>query len=304
MRAVSTVVDATLFLLILGVAVATIVGVPMLADGGDPSESGAGNHATDRADALAEHLATGTERVEYSLAPAARALDGDPPIDIRRGPPFRRSAHGTHASLLADAAVARIAVDDRTVSADGVSFAAAVANATERRVHVRDHSVHVRAVWEPYPDAPLRGAVAAGQRPPPTGDVTAATVTVNARIPSSRGRALTGARTDGYAGVADAVAGAVVAGTFPPNRTRLALRGEYPVDALVANRYAQARAAFGGKLAAPDGHTDVAAANEDLAATLADRLESDLRAAYDSPAAAARNVSTGTVTVTVRAWSR
>lgn len=295
MRGVSTVVDATLFLLVLGIAVATIVAVPML---------GAGDDATDRADAIAEHLASGTTGVEYSLAPAARAIDGDPPVEIEDGPPFARSAHGTYASLVADAAVARIAVDGRAISADGTSFADAVANTTTRRIRSPNRSVAVDAVWEPYPDARLAGRIHVGGRPPPAADVNAATVTVDAPVPASREVAIAGAREAGYAGVADATSEAVVQGIFPPNRTRLALRGEYPVDALVANRYASATAAFGGEFDAPGVHTDVEARNEALAALLAEHLERDLRTRYDSPTAAARNVSTGTVTVTVRTWSR
>lgn len=302
MRAISTVVDATLFLLILGVAVATIVAVPML-DAGDDG----GNHpsdATDHADAIAEHLATGTARVEYSLAPAARAIDGDPPIPIEEGPPFARSAHGTYASLLADAAVARFAVDGRPIAADGASFAAAVGNATEERVRLANHSVAVDAVWEPYPDASISGQVHAGPQPPPTADVNAAAVTVDASFPGSRETAIAAARKKGYAGVADAVAESVVGGLFPPNRTRLAVRGDYPVDALVAHRYAQASAAFGGDPEPLATDADVAARNEGLAETLSERLEPDLRDRYGTPEAAARNVSTGTVTVTIRTWSR
>ena len=294
MRGVSTVVDATLFLLVLGVAVATIVAVPMVTE----------DDATDHADAIAEHLATGTERVDYSLAPAARALDGDPPRAIRDGPPFSRSAHGTLASLLGDAAVATVTVEERPISRDGGAFERAVVNATEQRVLRRNYSVGVRAVWTPYPGSPVEGRVHAGGRPPATADVNAATVSVDAPIPASRDAAVTAAREAGFEGVADAVSNAIVEGLFPPNRTSLALRGDYPVDALVANRYAQASAAVGGALERPSPQADVAAENEELASDLGDLLERDLRGQYSTPLAAARNVSTGTVTITVRTWSR
>lgn len=298
MRAVSTVVDATLFLLVLGLAVGTLVGVPALASGPTPDDT-----ATDRADAVAEHLATGTARVNYSLAPAARALDGDPPIPIRRAPPYNRSAHGAFASLLGDAAVATVTVDGRSLSRDGRAFEDAVVAATERRVAARNHSVRVRAAWEPYPGAPVAGRTVAGWRPPPTEDVSAASVTVDGSVPASRSAAVAAARDRGYEGVADEAAEAVVAGLFPPDRTRLALRGRYPADALAADRYARARAAFGGAMERPTADADVPAANDRLADALADRFERDLRSRYSSPVAAARNVSTGTVTVTVRTWS-
>lgn len=311
MRAVSTVVDATVFLLVLGVAVATVVGVPMVSgDEGtatDPTDlADPTNHAdaTDHADAVAEFLATGIERVNYSLASAARTLPGDPPIEITDGPPFRRSAHGTLASLLADAATGSITVDSEPISRDGRAYERAVVDATERRIFARNYSVSVRAVWEPYPDAPIRGTVNAGRSPPATVDVTAATVVVDAPMPSSKSEALAAARQDGYEGVAIVISRSVVAGLFPPEETVLALRGDYPVAALTANRYHRTAIAVGHEGGASNGHTDVAAENRKLAASLADELEKDLGDRYGSAAAAARNVSTGTVTVTVRTWSR
>lgn len=294
MRGVSTVVDATLFLLVLGVAVATLVGVPAVVD----------EEPVDRADAIAEHLATGTERVDYSLAPAARALDGGPPRTIGTGPAFRRSAHGTFASLLADAAVATVTVDGERLSVDGDAFEAAVVNATERRTRQRNVSVRVSAIWKPYLDAPVEGRVTTGERPPPTADVNAATIGVDGAMPKSRKRARAVAETDGYRGVARVVANATVEGLFPPERTRLALRGDYPVDALVADRYADFRDALGAKPRRPRATDDVDAVNAELTALFADRLERDLRSRFETPTAAARNVSTGTVSVTVRTWSR
>lgn len=294
MRGVSSVVDVTIFLLVIGVAVATLVGVPMATD-----EDG-----TDRADAIAEHLATGTERVEYSLAPAARALDGDPPVEIAEGPRYTRSAHGTLASLMADAAVATVTVDGERISQDGAAFEAAVVDATEHRTTRRNVSVQVRASWRPYPGAPIEGETVAGAAPPPTASINAASLTVDGPVPSSKRRAIDAASAEGYWGVAKAVANATVEGIFPPKRTRYALRGDYPVDALVANRYVGTTVAFGGARVRPTARADVGRLNAALTEVVAERLESDLRTRFDTPAAAARNVSTGTVTVTVRTWSR
>lgn len=286
--------DVTVFLLVIGVAVATLVSVPMPTD-----EDG-----TDRADAIAEDLATGTERVEYSLAPAARALDGDPPVDITDGPRYTRSAHGTVASLLADAAVATMTVDGERISPDGEAFESAVATATEQRTNRENVSVQVRALWRPYPDASIQGEVVAGATPPPTASVNAASVTVDGPMPESRQDAIDAAATDGYRGVASAVANATVDGILPPKRTRYALRGDYPVDALVAARYVGMSHAVGGEHGRPTAQDDVEQRNAALADAMAARLEDDLRDRFDTPAAAARNVSTGRVTVTVRTWSR
>lgn len=292
-RGISTVVDTTIFLLVLGVAVATIAGVPMLTDG----------DGVDRADAIAERLATGTERVNYSLAAAARSLPGEPPITVTDGPPFERSAHGTLASLLADATVATVTIDGASVSRDGGAYERAVVDTTRPRIRAVNRSVQVSAVWEPYPSAPVTGRVVVGSAPPPAVDVRAATVTVDVPVPASRDRAITAARQNGYDGVGRVVADAVVRGIFPPGRAELALRGDYPVSALVAQRYADAREALGAKPTVPTTGSDVRAINEDVSNLLAANLADDLRTRYKTPVAAARDVSSGTATITVRTWS-
>lgn len=295
-RGVSSVLDAALFALLLGGAVVTLT-LPA-APGPD----------ADRADAVADTLATATTELEYTLSPRVNEAPRDgvefPWTD---GPSFRRTAHGTFAEHLATAAVGTVAVDGQQVTHTYDDFAGAVANATRNATRGRQQQVAVRAVWEPYRDAPVRGVVAAGPTPPATADVHASTLTVDSGLPAVRAEALAAARNDSFEGISRVVADGVVRGLFPPNATRHALLGDYPVDRLTDHRYRR----FGRLLGTDTGEfvaitanrRDVRGANERLRRVLADRLATDLRARFDDPRVAARTVSVGEVTVTVRTWS-
>lgn len=287
-RGVSTLVDAAAFLLLVSAAVATLA-APAVAPERAPS-----------ADAAAERLSTATANPRYSLAPGARhANESLVAFEHTEGPEFDRAAHGSVASLLADAAVGNATVDGRelTHTDDGFERAvgAAARDATARRVRVR-------AVWTPYPGAPVRGVVTAGPRPPPDARVGATTLTVDSGVPAARERARSAARTDGYAGVARIVARATVRGLFPPDELRLALRGDYPVSALARYRYLRAARLVDADVREPVREVEPRVANERLSRALAARMERDLRNRFETPAAAARAVHTGDVRLVVRRW--
>lgn len=285
MRAASTVVDATLFLLLVGGAVATLVGATG-AVGPEPDAS---------ADESARVLATTTARVNYTLSAPAPERAG-------AGLAASRSAHGTVASLLADAAVERTAVDGRPLAPASDDYAQRTARIARTRAASSERAAAVRAVWEPYPDAPVSGRVRVGDRPPRDVDVNAATVTVDSGLPPSRARARRAAATDGFDGLASVLARTVIRGLFPPERTTLALRGDHPTDALTALRYRRADRVLDAGPIDPREES-VPAMNDRLATPLSDRFERDLRARYDDPERAAADVDTGSVTVTVRTWS-
>lgn len=146
MRAISTVLDASLCLLLVTASALTLAGTP-------------GQQATnpDGADEVAEVLATSTARVEYRTA-AGRD----------------RTVHDTLAGLLA-AAVARENVDTRQGSTD---FVRAVTEKVERALGRADRDVQV--VARPKSEsAPASGAttedrVVVGDAPPPEADLHAA----------------------------------------------------------------------------------------------------------------------------------
>ena len=145
-RAVSTVLDVSVCLLLVGAAVATLALAPNAAD----------RPAAPDGDVAASTVATVTTTV-----PA-----GD-----------RRSVHDTLAGHLATAAVADARLDgDRVVE---TTYPGAVADETAA---VTDLRTYVTARWEPYPDAPIGGSVDAGTRPPPNADVAARTLTVDSGV--------------------------------------------------------------------------------------------------------------------------
>jgi len=174
-RAVSTVVDVAVCLLLVGAAALTLTGAPIAEP--DP--------ATGRAEELASTLAGSTGTVVY--ADAGR----------------ERTARGTLAGLLAAAAVT-----NRT-PATGDGFRQAVANATRPALGAREWRGQVTATWRPYEGADPGGTVVVGPTPPPGVDVHAATTGVPSGLDPRRRAILTEADRDGYTGVATLLADAV-----------------------------------------------------------------------------------------------
>lgn len=153
-RAVSTVVDVALCLLLLSAAVGILLGAS------PPDES-----VDDRPHETATIVGTTTGEVEYESETGERI--------VRRG---------TLAELLAAAAVA-----NTTIDGDGPlgneRFVAAVSEFVEHELDAnavgtdryRDTRFQVRAVWLPRENCGVRGTVTAGAEPPDDVDVHVAT---------------------------------------------------------------------------------------------------------------------------------
>lgn len=280
MRAMHAVLDTAVFLLVVGVAVGTLmVPAPSLDDGS--------------ADAGMETLMTATAQVEYAPAADQVAQGG-----AESG--LARTARGSLADLLASAAVRAVRINGEPVGHPDAGFEPAVIAAVENATRP-GHPVAVRAVWEPYEGGPVRGVVRAGPRPPVDADVWAATATVStagATVRSDGGHA-----TDGYPGVARAVAAATISTQFPPAPTRIALREGPPMDAITTARYRRFAALVDTSLDG-SGANRSRRWNERLTGALAGRLERDLRSSFESPDAAARAVTVHRVRITVRVWER
>lgn len=145
-RAVSTVLDAAVCLLLVGAAVATLLAAPQ------PDDSSVGRDA----DPAVSKVTTVTTTVEVGAG---------------------RRSHDTLAGHLGTAAVANARLDGDPV-VDG-AYPAAVANETGS---LTGHRSSVTARWEPYPGGPIVGTVSAGERPPPDADVAARTLTIHSGI--------------------------------------------------------------------------------------------------------------------------
>ncbi|MCY4731756.1 hypothetical protein KY092_14450 [Natronomonas gomsonensis] len=145
-RGVSTVLDVSLCLLLVGVAVTTLfVGVPV--EDEEPAV---------RADSTARTVATATATVPSGLGHAT---------------------HDTLAGHLGAAAVLDSSIDGdwMTDSKYPGSVREAVASSTSRRVFVT-------ARWEPYPGAPLSGGVSVGDRPPRDASVAVTRLTTDSGV--------------------------------------------------------------------------------------------------------------------------
>lgn len=257
-RAVSTVLDVAVCLLLVGAAVATLMAAPQ------PDEPSVGRDAG----TAASKVATVTTTV---------------------GAGAGRSSHATLAEHLGTAAVANARLNGGPV-VDG-DYPAAVANETDSLTGPR---TSVTARWEPYPGAALAGTVSAGERPPPDADVAARTLTVDSGIGEPD-------RVDSFDGLARSLADAYVAWLFPPERTYANL-----VDGRTAprttDRYRSAAERLEADVSPSVAERDVRSANDRLAASLARRLEADLRDRYRTPEAAAANVPVDEVELVVRRW--
>lgn len=277
--------DACICLLLVSAAAVTVTSVPQ------PSAE------PDRADGVAETLTATTADVAYSLRPVpGQAESGD---GATAGVKYERTAHGTLTSLLARAAVRTVRIDGDPLTETNAGFAEAVRAAVRERLPARTQVV-VR--FQPYPGSHLGREMRVGPTPPPNADVNAATVRAPSGVsPPANPDAV--AERDGFAGLGRVVAAELVEGLFPPEKGRLALAGDPPVDGLVRHRYARASDHYGVETAEPIENGNTERANSRLAGGMAERVSADLRAAFDSPEEAAASLRLDAVRISVRTWS-
>ncbi len=282
MRAISTVFDVTVCLLLLSAAIVTL------------SLSGAEAGTADQTAAeTASVLAATTADVEYRLDTErlAESLDSE---RLERRFADRaawlddRRRHGTLAGLLARAAIGATELDGAELAPEAAGFRAAVAEAVAAALPAR---TAVTARWRPYPGAPVNGTVAVGGQPPAGADVRTATL----ELPVAPG-------IDGdsrsYRGLADALATGIVDATLPQRSGALAL-GDAGITAATVHRY---RVLTGERVKDRLLGAEIEPLNRAATAELADTLRADLRDRFATPTAAAAAATPGTVWVTVRRW--
>lgn len=271
-RGASTTVDVAVFLVLVSAAAVTVATVPQTrpVDG-------------DAADETAFVVATATATVEYHAGTGRGAQNGSPRTTRVR------TAHGSLAGLLADAAFATATVDGRPLTPGGARFERAVRAAVRERLP--GDGVEVVATWRPVRGSGVVGRTTVGPSPPPGADVAAATLSVG--VPGRAEPSPNGTVRD----VAAAVARAVVRGRFPP------AGGGLREGHLARLRYRHAAEVLGADVDGPLRRGDAAAANRRLARPLTRQFATALRRRYDDPRAAAVTVSPGRVRVTVRRWS-
>jgi hypothetical protein len=281
----STALDAVVAVLLIGAAIAALPGTP-----GPPA-------SVPPAEPTLQTLLTATTTVGYAQSPetGSTGIFEDSARSV-----VERTSSGSYGELLTQAAIATLAVDGRPVTSDGDGFRHAVDGETRSLLPPR---TQVAVRWRPYPDAHLGARLTVGPTPPRDADLSGASTSVPSGFPAAGAEARSAARADGYAGVSRVLADRIVAGLFPPGQTAAALQAGYPTAPLVAHRYGRFGDAYGVDLAQPVSDQRVSSANRRLAAALAERIETELRARFDSPEAAARVTTIDHVDLVVRRWA-
>lgn len=282
----STVLDGVLCLLLVSAAVVVVT----TATPREPTGEG-------RAADVASTLTTTTTSVNHTLDPRTgpTGVGGS-----NRSDAFDRTDHGTLATLLARAAVARATIDGERLWPARNDFGRAVVAATTAAI--RPNHTLITATWRPYPDSSIRGRIVVGSRPPPDRPVHAATVEVSSGFPTVRDDARRAARSDKIEGVAGVVAGGIVREIFPPTHTRISASGTSPEAALVRHRYRRVADHLGVSPPPRPASGDVNDANDRLEAALSEQVARDLHAANASATTAAEEIRLGRVRIVVRTW--
>lgn len=259
-RAVSTVLDVAVCLLLVGLAVGALTTTI-------PNEE---SQSTTDADPLAASLTTVTTTVPTSTG---------------------RAVHGTLAEQLADGSIAGVTIDGESMTAS--TYPDAVQSEVASHVPVRSH---VTAQWKPFRGSTVQSRISVGSKPPQTADVAATTRSLDAgmTVPETT-------QIDSFETLAASIATAFIERLFPPERVRVQLLDSRTAQS-TARRYRSAAESVGIDI---DSAVDTAStnrANDRLATALARTVERDLRASFDTAAAAQAELQIGYVELVVRRW--
>lgn len=326
-RGVSTVADVTLAVLLIGAAMALLVGFV---------DSGGTNHEPMETEYTTETVLSTTMNTTYYVERAI--VDSSDAEDIEtvyeetdyEKEDLRRVSHGPVVAQLGDIAVTNVGFEDETFSSRRLTrgayeFRQRLDEKLQTRLVESSFETHVTAVWTPFEGGEgwVRGTAELGQTPPRFEDVSSTTVTVSSDIPAARATALDAVDApDDFDVVAEIVATAVIEGYFPETESQRALERNGIERDLLVSRYRRMVAILEpGSDALRPGESfeehlarntaNASRANEILIAALAARFEQLLEPEPAKPpdeqplgnaTSAAKRVATGEITVTVRTW--
>jgi len=299
-RAVNTVADISLALVVVTAAIALVATAP-----GERQPS----HDQAEADQTAEVVSTATLSVPYSVASVVDETEPDRTYDDEQ---LRRVSHGSVATLVADAAAADLRLGEssgKRLTPAGTVYERAIAGRFQARFVGSNFETNVTARWAPYEGATMRGTATVGEPVPPTEEYSS----VHLSVPSGFESVQSGAAVEhegDYDAVAERVADALVEGYLPAGEMKRALESSGLERELAVYRYRQMARLVADT--APDDRevrrnletdsAEPARINQYLAMHLTEQIAADLDSNYDSAQAAAGAVSTAEVTVVVRTW--
>lgn len=332
-RAVATVLDVGLALLLIGAAVA-LIGTTLY---GEPTPG----EQPESAERTATTLVSSTITIEYDRSAVRESSAWVEPEGVADDD-FVQTDYGPAGVLLADAAVANAHYDDTLVLEYGPALEDAVSASSSDILTGVTNNYYLLARWEPYTNSTVQGSVTAGFAPPPDRDLRQAELTISSGIDSINETAVASEYAavatrsgndyeDGYGVIAEAIAAEIVEGQFPPRTTQTALESQNVNRAMKVYHYQRAASALGvadefdpeseGNPISRRGNAS--AANEILVDALADELEDDIAGTelerrlaeeYDDHAATEEELARATapvletevhvetVTITVDTW--
>ncbi len=276
MRAISTVLDVTLCLLLVSASAFVLVGAK-------PPQSTIRTRSTE---SMANVLATSTANVDYTISSDSGTV--------------HPSTHGTLAELLGQAALDSVTIRGTKLSRTSDSFERAVGSCVRTRLDGPTRT-QILVRWEPYRTADLGGRFTLGNSPPVSADVHAAVRSIPSGMPRVRKRAFHAARREGYPGVAHVVATGIIDGLVPRNATTLALH-DRKTGIVVARRLRRLIHLYHAAGSA-SARLDTEQTRRALIDAMARAIQTDLRTSFDTPTAAAQSVAVGRMKLVVRTWS-
>lgn len=298
-RAVNTVADVSLAIVVVTVAIALVAAAP--------NDEQADGEAIE-ADRTAEVVSTATLAVPYTVEPVVDDMDREPEYDAAD---LRRVSHGSVATLLADAAVASLADSDQRLTPAGEAYEAAIAGRFQARFVGSNFETNVTAIYRPYEGANLGGTATVGEAVPPDAEYSSVHLSVPSGIEAVSATAENRIEHEGdFEAVATPIANALTEGYLPPLDAKRALESSGLERALTVYRYEQMAALIDGtdpddrrvRRNLPRDSARPAQINRYLATRLAAQIAEDLESRYESAYAAADGTTTGEITVVVRTW--
>lgn len=315
-RAVSTVVDVTLAILLVVVSLGLVVGVT------DEPASSDVSMATETAETIGATTVTVSYSLESALDTANSELIND--ADAYDDATLTRNSHGTLAELLATAAVtnwssstiAQQSASDRNNSVllpANAAFVEAIEETYMEDISPtnRDYEIYIRAVWRPFDASAVRGEAEIGTTPPEHARQNLAHLRIPSGIQSvQRETNESAVAAHEYDVVAEKLATAVIEERVPPAQSQRTLEGSGIAREVVILRYLQL-AEFVPGIESHDPHVtdnlrreyvNTTAITESLIAGLQEIFESELENSFSNAHEAVAALRTEEVLIAITTW--
>ncbi|MEY7850960.1 hypothetical protein AB7C87_17370 [Natrarchaeobius sp. A-rgal3] len=305
-RAISTVMDVSLALLIISASV-LMIGIYLHTD--------VGSVDGDRADRAYQTVTGSTATITYDLRVAnesgVAAVDETDQFDIPEGyepdetpDAYRITRYGSGSALLVEAAIVNVEYDGTQPFAYSYEVEESVDAAIQGQLIGADDSIYAVATWEPYEESSISGTATSGTAPPPSDDVSSTSATVSTKMAGAdHGEIATAYHNaqrssgDGLESAAEALAAMIVDAMFPVAETQYTLESTLTENAVTTYDYRKLALAIGGESLRDEVNDEITGADanaedandllaEALAETVAEDMEDheisdDLEQTYD-----------------------